>query len=67
MQPKQDMLMLEKDDKALKCFNFYKNEKYILNKENIEKNHRDFVRKNLNTRSHAKIICQHIFFKMDFL
>ena len=54
MQPKQDMPMPEKDDNALKYLGLYKDEKYTLDEQDIEKDHRDLVGKSLDIESHAK-------------
>lgn len=67
MQLKQDMSISKKHDNALEYFNSYKNEKYILDKENIKKNHKDFLRKNLNTRSRAKNNLLVYIFQEEFL
>lgn len=54
MQPKQNMLMLGKDDNELNNFGSYKDEKSISKMQNMEKNHRDLIGKNLDIGSHAK-------------
>lgn len=46
--------MLEKNNDILKNFASYKNEKSILKKQNIEKNHKDFISKSFDTESHIK-------------
>ena len=54
MKPKQDMSMLEEDNNISDNFGLYKDEKFISEAQNIERNHRDLVSKSSDTRSHAR-------------
>ena len=54
MQPKQDMPMPKKDDNASKYFGPYKKEEYILDKQNIEEDHRDLVGESSDTKNRAR-------------
>ena len=54
MQPKQDMSMPGEDDNSSEYFGSHENEKYILNEQNIEGDHRDLVGKSSDTKSRAK-------------
>lgn len=54
MQPKQDMSMPGKNDSASEYFRPYEDNKYTLNKQNIEKDHRNLVSKSLDLKSHTK-------------
>lgn len=46
--------MPKKDDNVSKYFKSHKNEEYTLENQNIERNHRNLVRKSLNTGNHAR-------------
>lgn len=52
--PKQDILRLRKHNNVLGYFEPHKNEKYILDKQDIKKDHKNLISKNLDTKSHAK-------------
>lgn len=54
MQSQQNMSMLEEDDNVSKCFGPYKNEEYTLDKQDLEKDHRNLVGQNLDTGNLTK-------------
>lgn len=52
--------MLREDNNVLNNFEPYKDEKSILEEQNIEKNHKDLVDQSLNTRNYIRnnfLIC----------
>lgn len=51
MQPKQDMLIAGEDNNVSDNFNTYLNKKFILDEQDIEKNYKDLVDKNVDTQS----------------
>ena len=62
IQPKQDIPMPRKDDYILMNFELYEDNKYTLDKQNIEKNHKDLISKSLNLRIRTKInLFEHTF------
>ena len=54
MQPEQDMPMPEEDDNVSDNFGFYKDEKSTTEMQDIERDHRDLVGENSDTRSCAR-------------
>lgn len=54
MQPNQDTLMSIKNDNTLKNFRSLKDKEFIWEKQDIERDHRNFVDKSLDTKSRAK-------------
>lgn len=67
MQSKQNIPMLGKDTNILKYFKLYKDEKYNLNKQEIEKNYRDLISKILQTESCIISCLLDVLFKMSIL
>ncbi len=54
MQPKQDTLILGKDDNALGNFVPYEDEKSTLEEQDIERDHRNLIGKSSDTESRAR-------------
>lgn len=54
MQRKLDIPIPKEDDNILEYFGLYQNKKYTLNKNNIEKHHKNLISKNSDTESCAK-------------
>lgn len=48
------MLILEKNNNVLKNFGPYKDKKSILEKQKMEKDHKNLIGKSLDTKSYAK-------------
>lgn len=46
--------MLRKNDNISKYFGFYKNKKYILNKQDIKQDYSDLASKSLNFKNYVK-------------
>lgn len=61
------MLILGKNDNTSKYFRPHKNEKYTLNKQNIEKDFKDLLSKSLHMENRKKDIFLKLFFKINFL
>lgn len=48
------MPMPKKDNNALEYFEFYADKEYVLNKQDIEENYKDLIRKSLDIKSYTK-------------
>lgn len=54
MHLEQDMPMSGKNDNTLENFDLHKNDNSILKKQDIERDNKDLVGKDMTTRSHAR-------------
>lgn len=54
MQPKQNMLISRENDNTVEYLGLHKNEKYILDEQDIKEDYRDLVGKSLDLGSCAK-------------
>lgn len=53
MQPKQDISISGKNENISENFGFYKNEKSLLEEQDIEKDHRNLIGKRLDIENYA--------------
>ena len=54
MQSKYNILMPGENDNTSEYFGPHKDQKYILNEQDIKRDHRSLMSKNLDNGSHAK-------------